>query len=78
MQEEAEIIEIEENDIEVHRFTVQSKYFRVRFYNEDIYESASFLASNVRKWYADHDILAHANLIYLPIIRHFARNHFRY
>ena len=46
--------------------------------DEDVYESPSFLASNVRKWYADHDILAHVNLIYLPIIRHCARNHFRY
>jgi hypothetical protein len=52
--------------------------FHFQKMDEDVYESAAFLASNVRKWYADHDILAHANLIYLPIIRHFARNHFRY
>ena len=52
--------------------------FHFQKMDEDVYESPSFLASNVRKWYADHDILAHANLIYLPIIRHFARNHFRY
>jgi hypothetical protein len=52
--------------------------FHFQKMDEDIYESASFLASNVRKWYADHDKLAHVNLIYLPIIRHFARNHFRY
>ena len=52
--------------------------FHFQKMDEDVYESASFLASNVRKWYADHDILVHVNLIYLPIIRHFARNHFRY
>ena len=52
--------------------------FHFQKMDEDVYESASFLASNVRKWYADHDILAHANLIYLPIIRYFAKNHFRY
>jgi hypothetical protein len=52
--------------------------FHFQKMDEDIYESASFLASNVRKWYADHDKLAHVNLIYLPIIRKIVQNHFRY
>jgi hypothetical protein len=51
--------------------------FHFQKMDEDIYESATFLASNVGKWYADHDKLAHVNLIYLPIIRKIVQNHFR-
>jgi hypothetical protein len=52
--------------------------FHFQKMDENVYAPAHFLASNIRKWYAEHDILVHVNLIYLPIIRHFARNHFRY
>ena len=46
--------------------------------NKEDYQHPSFLASNLNTWYGEHDLAKHVNLIYLPIIRHFARNHFRY
>ena len=46
--------------------------------NKEDYQHPSFLSSNLNTWYGEHDLAKHVNLIYLPIIRHFARNHFRY
>jgi hypothetical protein len=52
--------------------------FHFQKMNASCYQPPSFLASNVKKWYAGHDVNAHVNLIYLPIINHFSKNDLRY
>ena len=46
--------------------------------NASMYQSASFLASRLKTWYADHDLKTHINLIYLPIFNNFSKNDLRY